>query len=54
MHGHWTRFISDERGATSIEYALIAGLVSILLISGASAIGLKMADRYGAVADRLP
>lgn len=30
-----TRFFADERGATAIEYATIAGLISIVII-GAS------------------
>jgi pilus assembly protein Flp/PilA len=33
------RFIRDEAGATAIEYGLIAALVSITIITAASAIG---------------
>ena len=33
-----TRFVKDESGATAIEYGLIAGLVSIVIIS-------RLADR---------
>ena len=29
-----TRFVKDESGATAIEYGLIAGLVSIVIIAG--------------------
>lgn len=32
-------FLVDESGATSIEYALIAALIAISLISGASSVG---------------
>lgn len=28
------RFLRDERGSTAIEYALIAGLISIAIIGG--------------------
>ena len=36
------RFFRDRRGATAIEYALIASLVSVLLIGGASSIGFSL------------
>ncbi len=32
-------FLLDESGATAIEYGLIAGLISIAIVSGASAFG---------------
>lgn len=33
------RFLDDKRGATAIEYALIATLLSVALIGGATSIG---------------
>jgi pilus assembly protein Flp/PilA len=33
------KFCADETGATSIEYALIASIVSVCIIAGATAIG---------------
>jgi len=39
MKALFTRFVSDERGATSIEYVLIAGIISIAIIVGATALG---------------
>ena len=35
----FTRFLKDESGATAIEYGLIAALISVALITGATAIG---------------
>ncbi|MBB6578872.1 pilus assembly protein Flp/PilA [Comamonas odontotermitis] len=32
-------FWKDEEGATAIEYGLIAGLIAVAIIAGASAIG---------------
>ena len=32
-------FVSDARGATAIEYAMIAGMISIMIVAGASTIG---------------
>jgi pilus assembly protein Flp/PilA len=33
------RFCRDRAGATAIEYALIAGFISLAVIGGATAIG---------------
>lgn len=32
-------FAADKEGATAIEYAVIAGLISVVVIAGASIIG---------------
>ena len=40
------RFIRDESGATVIEYVLIASLVSVLCIAGATQIGTKLSSQY--------
>ena len=40
------RFWTNERGATAIEYCLIAGLVSMAIVVGAMAIGTKLQTRY--------
>lgn len=40
------RFRRDESGATAIEYALIATLISILIIGGASMIGTSTRNSF--------
>jgi len=35
-------FVRDARGATAIEYAMIASLISILIVGGVSQIGEKL------------
>ena len=35
----FARFVKDESGATAIEYGLIAALISVALIAGASSLG---------------
>ena len=37
-----SRFLKDESGATAIEYGLIAALISVALITGATALGSKL------------
>ena len=40
------RLWTDRRGTTAIEYCLIAGLISIAVVVGASAIGTKLQTHY--------
>ncbi|MGF9565296.1 Flp family type IVb pilin [Neorhizobium sp. JUb45] len=35
----FARFMKDESGATAIEYGLIAALISVALIAGATTLG---------------
>ncbi|UGX87784.1 Flp family type IVb pilin [Phyllobacterium meliloti] len=35
----FTRFLKDESGATAIEYGLIAALISVGIIAGATSLG---------------
>jgi pilus assembly protein Flp/PilA len=37
-----SRFLKDESGATAIEYGLIAALISVALITGATTLGSKL------------
>jgi pilus assembly protein Flp/PilA len=42
----FTRFLKDESGATAIEYGLIAALISVAIIGGASALGSKIGLQF--------
>ena len=46
VQGFW----SDEGGATAIEYALIAALVSVAVIAGASALGVNIGGLFTKIA----
>jgi pilus assembly protein Flp/PilA len=37
-----TRFVTDESGVTAIEYGLIAGLISVIIIVAVTAIGTNL------------
>lgn len=43
----FSRFCSDARGATAIEYGLIAALISVMLITGAMMIGDTLGNLFG-------
>ena len=48
------RPIDDETAATSIEYALIASLISVVIIAAATLVGVKLTALYNQVASLLP
>ncbi|MEJ0052676.1 MAG: Flp family type IVb pilin [Methylovirgula sp.] len=48
------RFALDNRGATSIEYAMIACVISVALVAGARAVGLALQTKfYGPLSSNL-
>ncbi len=40
------RFVRDTRGATAIEYGLIAALIAVAAIGGMSALGGKLGTTF--------
>ena len=48
-----SRFIKDESGATAIEYGLIAALIALAIITGATALGTNLNNKFQNVADKL-
>lgn len=47
------KFKNDESGATAIEYGLIAALISVGIIAGASAIGGNLSSRFTTIGTTL-
>ena len=47
------RFRRNQNGATAIEYGLIAGLVSIVIVAALMSVGTDLSALYGSVADKL-
>ena len=48
-----TRFQNDESGATAIEYGLIAGLVSVVIIAAIALVGTELQDIFGTISTAL-
>jgi pilus assembly protein Flp/PilA len=44
-----SRFVKDESGATAIEYALIAGGISIVIITAVNLVGTDLNVVFGKV-----
>ena len=40
------RFLKNRSGATAIEYALIVGLISIVILTGVTALGSKTNTQF--------
>jgi pilus assembly protein Flp/PilA len=42
-------FLSDQDGATAIEYALIASLIAVFIIGALSALGTNLSSEFAEV-----
>ncbi|PVB59369.1 Flp family type IVb pilin [Labrenzia sp. 011] len=47
------RFANDESGATAIEYGLIAGLLSIVIIGAVATMGTSLTGLFERITDEL-
>ena len=49
-----TRFKNDESGATAIEYGLIAGLVSVVIVTALGLLGGNLMAVFTSITTALP
>ncbi|KJF68895.1 Flp family type IVb pilin [Rhizobium nepotum] len=49
----FTRFLKDESGATAIEYGLIAALISVAIVGGATTVGSQIKLLFGNIATKM-
>ena len=50
---YFLRLLADRRGATAIEYALIASLISVAAIAGYQTLGGKVESSFNNTAEKL-
>ena len=48
------KFVSDDEGATAVEYGLMVGLIAVVIIGSVTALGLKVDGLFGTIAAALP
>ena len=48
-----SRFLTDESGATAIEYGLIAALIAVVLITALTSLGTSMDAQFQTIADEI-
>ncbi len=46
----FARFMKDESGATAIEYGLIAALIAVAIITGATTLGSTLNAKFDSIA----
>ncbi|UIK05771.1 Flp family type IVb pilin [Neorhizobium galegae] len=49
----FARFMKDESGATAIEYGLIAALISVALIAGATTLGNSLSTTFNTISSKM-
>ena len=49
----FVRFVKDESGVTAIEYGLIAGLISVVILVAVTAIGTSLQGLFRTIATAL-
>ena len=49
----FARFAKDESGATAIEYGLIAALIALAIVAGATTLGNSLGNQFDYVAGKL-
>jgi pilus assembly protein Flp/PilA len=46
-------FICDEEGASAIEYGLLITLIAMVILAGASALGISLSGIYASNAEKV-
>ena len=49
MTKFFSRFARNESGATAVEYGLIAALIGVVIIAGATTLGKALNDKFTAI-----
>ncbi len=53
MAGFIGKLLSDESGATAIEYGLIAALISVVIITAVTAVGSNLSGTFSRIGSAL-
>ena len=51
--GSITRFVNDDQGADLIEYALLAGLISLAAVTALGTVGTSITGLFGKISTKL-
>lgn len=49
-----TRFLRDSNGVTAIEYALVAGLIAVVLVTSLKSVETALAGVFNSIVTALP
>jgi pilus assembly protein Flp/PilA len=48
-----SKFVTDENGATAIEYGLIAALIAVVIITAITAVGTSLSAQFSSMSTTL-
>lgn len=48
------RFLSDEKGATAVEYGIMVALIAVAIIVAVSLLGTNLTSMFNNVAGKVP
>ena len=49
----YTRFVSDKRAVTALEYGMIAALIAAVIVGGVTTIGTKLSTTFSTIGSSL-
>ncbi len=53
----WTRLqnltVTDERGATAVEYGLMVALIAVVIIAAVTLLGTNLRDKFNDIANAI-
>jgi pilus assembly protein Flp/PilA len=53
VHRSLEAFLGGDEGATAVEYALMAGLIALAIVSGLTNIGIKLSGYFSEVSSAM-
>jgi pilus assembly protein Flp/PilA len=53
MRQIFARFVRDEAGVAAVEYALLASLITVLIVPALTTLGANLSDTYDNIASAL-
>jgi pilus assembly protein Flp/PilA len=53
MKALFTRFVREEAGQDLIEYALLAGFISLIAVVAITSLGQGLNSKYGQISDKV-
>jgi pilus assembly protein Flp/PilA len=48
------KFVGDEEGASAVEYALLVGLIAVVIVGAVTTLGTKIESLFNTAATALP
>lgn len=50
----WMRTMSDDEGATALEYGILVALIALVIVAGITVFGTQLSAFFNGIAARVP